>query len=179
MIVGDSIVFSGTCRGCTNIVLTLSGPGAYAGGVVLDTVRTDSLNAWSYTWNPGAKVQSGSYTIVVRDSTGTLTDRKDFVVIGNGEVSVIPSRYAVGSGDTLTFSGRCTTGARNVQLVLFGPERFATGANLGTYSVTADNTWSYRFTVDSTMPTGVYTIYVSDLPKTGSGSAQFTIGYTS
>jgi uncharacterized protein YfaS (alpha-2-macroglobulin family) len=179
MIVGDSIVFSGTCAGCTNIVLILSGPGYYSNGVALDTVKTDSINAWSYNWNPGSKVQSGTYTIVVKDAAGTATDRKDFRVIGNGKVTVIPSSYSAGPGDTITFSGMCTTGARNVQLDLTGPERFSTGVNLGMVSVTADNTWSYKYKLDSTMPTGTYTIYVSDVPKTGSGNSQFTIGYTS
>ncbi len=179
MIIGDSIVFSGTCTGCTNIVLTLYGPGYYSDGVVLDTVRTNSINAWTYTWNPGTKVQSGTFTIVVRDAAGTVSDRKDFRAIGNGVVSVVPSSYAASPGNSITFSGRCTTGARNVRLVLYGPDRFSTGVDLGTFSVTADNTWSYRSKLESTMPTGTYTASVSDVPKTTSGSAQFTIGYAS
>jgi hypothetical protein len=179
MVVGDTIMFYGTCTNCKSVVVMVYGPGVYADGVVLDTVTTNSINAWSYTWNPGTKVQSGTFTVVAKDSAGTGIDRKEFRIIGNGDVSVIPSSYAADSGDVITFSGMCTTGARNVQLVLSGPERFSSGVDLGTASVTAQNTWSYRFTIDSTMPTGIYTISVSDVPSTGSGSSQFTVGFTS
>lgn len=177
MIIGDSIIFSGTCTGCKNIVLTLYGPGFYTDGVVLDTVRIDSINAWTYTWNPGTKLQSGTFTIVVSDAAGTVSDRKEFRAIGNGVVTVIPSSYAASPGDSISFSGRCTTGARNVRLVLYGPDRFSTGVDLGTFSVTADNTWSYRTRLESTMPVGTYTASASDVPKTTSGSSRFTVGY--
>lgn len=179
MIIGDSIIFSGTCNGCRSIILTLYGPGAYKDGVVLTTVQTGALNSWSYTWNPGTKPQSGTYTIMAKDSAGAATARKDFKAIGNGMVTVIPSRYAVATGDTVTFSGQCTTGAGSVRLVLLGPDRLATGLELGTISVTADNRWSYQYRVESGLPTGTYTIYVSDVPKTTSASNQFTVGYTS
>lgn len=179
MVVGDSIVFSGTCTGCTNIALSLFGPGYYSGGVVLDTVKTDSINAWSYTWNPGTKIQSGTFTIVAKDAAGVATDRKDFRVIGNGEVTVIPSKYAASPGDTVTLSGRCSTGAGNVRLVMYGPGRYSSGVDIGLMSVNADNSWSYRYKLESTMPTGVYTASVSDVPNTGSGSAQFTVGFAS
>lgn len=177
MIVGDSMIFSGTNTGSNKVILTLYGPGYYANGIVLDEIQTDTINAWTFTWNPGTKILSGTFTIVASDSTGTVSDRKEFKVIGNGVVSVIPSSYAVVRGNTLTFSGQCTTGAPNIQLVLFGPDRFSSGVDLGTYSVTADNTWNFIYKLDNTMPTGQYTIYASDVPKTTSGSSGFTVGY--
>ena len=61
---------------------------------------------------------------------------------------------------------------------LYGPDRFSSGVELGTFSVLADKTWSFRYTLDTTMPTGIYTIYVYDVPKTASGRTQFTVGYT-
>jgi len=179
MIVGDSNVFSGTATGMNNVALILYGPGYYANGIALGQVKVTADAAWSYTWNPGTAIQSGTYTIIASDAGTTVSDRVRFAVIGNGIVSVIPSSYAVGKGDTVTLSGRCTTGAPNVNLYLLGPERFASGVDLGTFSVMADQTWSFRYTTDSSMPTGVYTIYASDVPKTTSGSSQFTIGYAS
>ena len=179
MIVGDTNTFSGTATGTSSVILTLFGPGYYTDGIVLDQVKPGAADAWSYRWNPGAAIQSGTYTIVVSDAGKTVSDRSQFTAIGDGVVSVSPSSYAIGRGDSLTLSGRCSTGAPNVNLVLFGPERFASGVDLGTYSVMADETWSFRFTADSTMPTGVYTVYASDVPKTTSGSSQFTIGFAS
>jgi hypothetical protein len=178
MVVGDSNTFSGTATGTGSVTLTIFGPGYYANGLVLDSqVKPDSLDDWSYLWNPGTKIQSGTYTIVVSDAGKTVSDRAGFTVIGNGIVTVSSTRYSVLPGEFLTFSGMCTTGARNVQLTLSGPGRFSTGVDLGTNSLTADNTWSYRYTVDNAAPAGVYTIYVNDVPKTTSGSSQFTVHY--
>jgi hypothetical protein len=179
MIIGDSNISSGTAAGTGSVTLTLFGPGYYARGIVLDKVKPDRVSAWSYTWNPGTKIQSGTYTVVAENQEKTATQRATFSAIGNGLVSVAPSSYAVASGDTVTLSGRCTTGAPEVSLVLVGPDRFSSGVDLGTFSVTADQTWSFRYTTDSTMPAGIYTIYASDVPKTTSGSSQFTIGYAS
>jgi hypothetical protein len=78
----------------------------------------------------------------------------------------------------MTFSGQCTTGAQNVLLQLYGPGLYTNGKELGPFSVMADKTWSFKINLDSTMPTGVYTMYVYDVPKTSSGSTQFTIGYS-
>ena len=169
MIIGDTNTFSGTATGTGSVTLTLFGPGYYANGIVLEQVKPDSVNEWSYTWNPGTAIQSGTYTIVADDAGKTVSDRVQFTAIGDGVVTVTPSSYAVGTGETLTLSGRCTTGARNVEIVLFGPERFASGVDLGTIPVTADKTWSFRYTTDSTMPAGIYTIYASDVPKTAHG----------
>jgi PEGA domain len=179
MIVGDANTFSGTATGTSSVILTLFGPGYYADGIVLDQLKPGTADEWSYTWNPGAAIQSGIYTVVVSDAGKTVSDRIQFTVIGDGIVTVSPSSYAIDRGESLTLSGRCSTGAPSVNLVLFGPDRFSSGVDLGTYSVMADETWSFRFTADSTIPTGIYTIYVSDVPKTTSGSSQFTIGYAS
>lgn len=179
MIIGDANTFSGTATGTSSVFLTLYGPGYYTNGAVLYQVTPDAINAWSYTWNPGTKIQSGTYTIVASDAGKTVSDRATFTAIGNGIVTVTPNSYTVGKGDPLIFSGRCTTGAPTVRLVLVGPDRFDSGVTLGTVSVTADQTWSYRYTTDSSMPTGIYTIYASDVPETTSGSSQFTIGFNS
>jgi hypothetical protein len=179
MIVKDSNIFSGTATGTSSVSLTLYGPGYYTNGIVLIQVKPNAANMWTYTWNPGSKIQSGTYTIIVDDMEKTVSDQAKFTVIGDGVVTVSPSSYAVSNGDTVTFSGRCTTGAPNVRLKLFGPERFTSEGDLGTISVTADQTWKFRYTIDSTMPTGIYTIYVSDVPETTTGSSQFTIGYAS
>ena len=179
MVVGDSNTFSGITTGTSSVTLTLFGPGIYANGVVLDQVKPDSVNEWSYTWNPGTAIQSGTYTIVVSDAVKTVSDRIRFTVIGNGEVTVTSSRYSVVQGDYLTFSGICTTGATNVHLILSGPGRFSTGVDLGTYPLTADKTWSFRYTLDKTVPVGTYTIYVNDVPKTAFDSSEFTVWYDS
>jgi hypothetical protein len=179
IIVGDSVVFSGTATGTSSVILTLFGPGSYENGITLDQVRVGADNAWSYTWNPGTKIRSGTYTIVAKSLGKTVSAQKDFTVIGNGDVSVTPSSYAIGQGETVTFSGRCTTGAPSVQLTVFGPERFASGVVLGSVSVTGDQTWSFRYKTDLTMPAGIYTVYVSDVPQTATGSSQFTIGFAS
>jgi hypothetical protein len=179
MIVGDSNIFSGTATGMNNVALILYGPGYYANGIALGQVKVTANDAWSYTWNPGTAIQSGTYTIIASDAGTTVSDRVQFKVIGDGIVTVTPSNYALGRGDTVTLSGRCTTGAPEISLVLVGPERYTGGVDLGTFTVTAEQTWSFRYTTDSTMPTGVYTIYASDVPKTTSGSSQFTIGYAS
>ncbi len=179
MVIGDSNIFSGTASGMSSVTVTLFGPGYYTNGIVLDQVKPDANNKWSYTWNPGTKIQSGTYTIVASDVRKTVSDRATFTTIGNGLVSVTPSNYAVTSGETFTLSGRCTSGAPNVRVVLFGPDKFASGVDLGSFPVMTDQTWSMRYTTDLTMPPGVYSVYVSDVPQTTTGSTQFTIGFAS
>lgn len=178
-IVGDSVTFSGTATGTDSITLILYGPGKYQDGIILDTVKPGPSEDWRFTWNPGDAIRSGTYTIIARNAEETLSDRADFTAIGNGVVTVTPGSYAVIKGETVLLSGRCTTNAPSVRLVLFGPERFGSGVDLGTISVMGDQTWSYRYVTDLTMPTGIYTAYVSDVPKTASGTTQFTIGYAS
>jgi hypothetical protein len=178
MVIGGSNLFSGTCVGCNKVLLTLYGPGYYAQGVSLDSQKTNSADAWSYTWNPGYTIQSGWYTLVVEDVNKTTSDRVEFSIVGGGEVSISSNSYSAVRGDTLRLSGRCTTGAQNVLLVLYGPERFSGGIELGSVSVTADKTWNFRYNLDSAMPTGLYTIYVYDIPKTASSTIQFTVSPT-
>jgi len=179
MVIGDSMTFSGTAAGTGGVLLKIFGPGAYTYGVTLDTVKPDSVNAWSYTWNPGTKLMAGSYIIIAYDAAQTVSGRATFRAIGNGVVSVHPSSYAVIRGGTVIFSGQCTTGAPSVRVVLSGPDRYSGGLDLGSFPVNADNTWSLRYTTDISMPVGVYSVYVSDIPQTTTGSAQFTIGFAS
>jgi hypothetical protein len=178
MIIGESEVFSGICTSCNKVLLTLFGPGYYNEGISLEAQKTNSADAWSYMWNPGYSIQSGSYTLVVEDAQKTTSDRVEFSVVGGGIVSIASNSYSAVRGDTLRLSGRCTTGAQNVMLVLYGPDRFSGGVNLGTVSVTADKNWNFRYTLDSAMPTGLYTIYVYDIPQTASSTIQFTVRAT-
>jgi hypothetical protein len=179
MIIGNSQTFSGTCTGCSGINLVLFGPGIYTNGVQLAQVNPDQIGSWKYTWNPGSSVLSGTYTLVATDRLQTSTDRTQFSVIGGGIVSVTSSSYSASSGTILTFSGQCTTGAQDVQLVLSGPDRFSSGVTLGSVSVMADKSWRFKYTIDTTMPSGVYTLTVYDDPRTTSGTTQFTVGFTS
>ena len=179
MVLGDSNLFSGTAVGTNSVLLTLYGPGKYSEGVSLVQQNVDGLGRWSYTWNPGSSAQSGLYTMIVSDSWKTTSERIEFTVIGGGIVSISTSSYAAAPGGSVTFSGQCTTGAQNVMLGLYGPGQFAGGREFGPISVSADKTWSFPMTLDATMPTGYYTMYVYDLPKTASGNVQFSVGYTS
>ena len=175
MILGESEVFSGTCTGCNKVLLTLYGPGYYLQGIPLEPQKTNSAAAWSYTWNPGYSLQSGQYSLVAEDDQKTASDRVEFSVIGGGIVSISSNSYSAVRGDTLRFSGRCTTGAPKVLVVLYGPERYSGGVELGTVSVSADDTWSLRYTLDSAAPTGLYSVNVNDIPQTASSSIQFTV----
>jgi hypothetical protein len=177
MIIGDSNLFSGTSAGTSSILLTLFGPGYYSNGVRLAELKTNSAGTWSYTWNPGTSIQSGSYTLIVSDIQKITSDSISFSAVGGGEVTISANIYSVAKGDSITFSGRCTSGAPTVLLTLYGPDRFSSGVELGSLSVMADKTWNFRYTLDSTMPTGIYTMNVYDLPKTTSGSMQFTVGF--
>ena len=177
MIIGDSNIFSGTAYGTNTVLLTIYGPGTYKNGVSLVQQNVNELGNWNYIWNPGSSIESGSYTMIVSDPWKTTSEKTEFTVIGGGVVSVSPSTYSAATGTSITFSGQCTTGAQSVLLALYGPGLYTNGKELGPFSVTADKTWSFTVTLDSTMPTGVYTMYVYDVPKTSSGNTQFTIGY--
>jgi hypothetical protein len=179
MTVGDSIVISGTCVGCDNVLLTIYGPGKYANGVSVIPQNVNYAGSWSYIWNPGQSIQSGAYIFVAENPQKTTSGRVEFSVVGGGAVSITSNRYSIAKGDTLTFSGLCTTGAQNVLLVLYGPDKYSGGSELGAISVMGDKTWSFKYTLDASAPTGVYTMYVYDIPKTTSSSTQFTVGYAS
>jgi hypothetical protein len=179
MVIGDSNLFSGRASGTDRVLLTLYGPGKYSNGVSLVQQNVDGLGNWNYLWNPGSSVQAGSYIMIVSDPWKTVSERTEFTVMGGGLVSISPSTYSAATGESVTFSGQCTTGAQNVLLVLSGPGQFASGRELGPVSVTAEKTWNFKLTLDATMPTGTYTVYVYDVPKTASGNTQFTVGYAS
>jgi hypothetical protein len=179
MIIGESNLFSGTCFGSDSVELKMYGPGYYSQGVVLTQVRPDAMGTWVYTWNPGSSLLSGYYTMEASDKEKTTSDSVVFSVIGGGVVSVTSSTFSAAKGETVTFSGQCTSGAQNVMLVLFGPGQYAGGVTLGTFPVLADRSWNFKMALDSTMPTGVYTMYVYDVPKTSSGNVQFTVGFAS
>jgi len=177
MIIGESNLFSGTCTGSDSVVLKLYGSGFYSKGVVLDQVKPNSLGSWSYTWNPGTSLLSGLYTLEVSDAQKTTADSAAFSVFGGGVVSITSSTFSAVNGETVTFSGQCTSGAQNVNLVLAGPGQFAGGVDYGTFPVLADKSWNFKVTLDNTMPTGQYVMYVNDVPKTSSGYVQFTVGF--
>jgi len=177
MIIGESNLFSGTCIGSDSVELKIYGPGYYSKGVVLTQVRPDSMGTWGYTWNPGSSLLSGYYTMEVSDKEKTTSDSVVFSVIGGGVVSITSSTFSAANGETVTFSGQCTSGAQNVNLVLAGPGQFAGGVDYGTFPVLADKSWNFQVTLDNTMPTGQYVMYVNDVPKTSSGYVQFTVGF--
>jgi len=177
MVIGDSQVFSGTATGTSYVLVTVYGTGKYTNGIQLDNPSVNELGAWKYTWNPGSSVLPGTYTVIVTDLNNQVSERKQFSVVGGGTLSITTNSYAAGKGDTLRFTGICTTGAPNVQLVLYGPGNYAGGVTLGTISVQANKNWEFRYTTDATMPTGDYTMYVYDVPKTSSSTVKFTVGY--
>jgi len=179
IIIGESVTFSGIATGTDRVDLMVIGPGKYANGVALDPVKPGVADDWSSTWNPGTKIQSGTYTLIVNDAGKTVSRRASFTVTGDGVVSVSPNSYAIVTGETVVLSGRCTTGAPTVRVVLSGPGRFGGGVDIGNVAVAADQTWSMRYTTDLSMPAGVYSVYVSDVPQSTTGSAQFTIGFAS
>jgi hypothetical protein len=177
IIIGDTVTFSGAAAGTDRVDLTIIGPGRYENGVALDPVKPGVAGDWSFLWNPGSKIQSGTYTIVATDAGRTITRRATFRAIGGGVVSVSPNSYAVATGESVIFSGRCTTGAPTVKVILSGPGRFGGGVEIGNVPVLADQTWSMKYTTDLSMPTGVYSVYVSDIPQSTTGSTQFTLGF--
>ena len=73
--------------------------GKYANGVALESVKPGVADDWSSTWNPGTKIQSGTYTLIVNDAGKTVSRRASFTVTGDGVVSVSPNGYAIVTGD--------------------------------------------------------------------------------
>lgn len=175
LIVGNSQIFYGTGTPGENVLLTLYGPGKYANGVQLIQAAVGGDGTWSYTWNPGSSVQSGSYLMVVEDTQRTVSARASFSVIGGGLVTVATSRATYTLGDPITFSGRCTTGAKSVILTLYGPGQFMNGVSLGSQAINPDGSWSYKYLTSYAMSVGSYSISVQDAQQTASGSASFSI----
>lgn len=178
MLIGDSNTFTGTASGTRNIIVTIYGSGIFASGSSSLPKDVDAFGNWAYVWNPGSKILPGTYRATATDPDKKTLAQAEFEVIGNGEVTVVPSTYSASRGGTVQFSGLCTTNAPEVELVLYGPDRYAGGIRLGTVSVQANDNWVFSYTLDNTVPTGTYTMKAYDVPKTTSGTAQFTVGYT-
>jgi hypothetical protein len=175
MIIGNSQMFSGTGTPGENVLLVLFGPGRYVDGIEIIQANVKSDGHWTYLWNPGYSLQSGSYTLVVSDAAKTMTARAGFSIVGGGLVSVTTGRFNYAIGDPVAISGMCTTGDRSVVLTLYGPQQFTNGVDLGTQTVNADNSWSYRYMTSYGMPVGMYTLSVRDAQGTTSGTASFLI----
>lgn len=175
MTIGSTQTFSGTCTGSDMVILMLYGPGAYTNGKEIARVAVGVDNTWKYVWNPGNAIMSGSYTMIAYDRQRAVSDQTTFSVVGGGTVSVVTPNSVVAQGNTASFSGLCTTGAKSVTLTLYGPGQFVNGVDLATLPLAADNTWSYRYTFDLTKPLGTYTISVRDAQNTASASTSFTL----
>ncbi|MFA4877102.1 MAG: PEGA domain-containing protein [Methanoregula sp.] len=178
MVTGDSVTFSGSAAGCNQVLLTMTGPGAYLKGMPIQSIpNVNSAGEWTYLWNPGTGIMPGTYTMTVSDPYKTVSSSVPVKVTGNGQLSITANNFAAAQGNTVWFSGLCTTGSQNVQLVLYGPGQYSGGVVLGTVSVLADKNWNFPFTIDLSTPTGYYTMYVYDIPKTATSSVQFSVGY--
>ena len=104
----DSQTFYGTCTGSDTVILMLYGPGAYTNGIVVAMPSVGVDNSWSYTWNPGYSLMSGTYVMIAYDKQEIASDKAIFSVVGGGRVSITTSNYVIGQGDTVTYSGLCT-----------------------------------------------------------------------
>ena len=175
MIIGSSQTFYGTCTGSDTVILMLYGPGAYTNGIVVAMPSVGVDNSWSYTWNPGYSLMSGSYVMIAYDKQKTTSDKAVFSVVGGGTVSIVTSNYVVSQGATVTYSGLCTTGAKSVSLTLFGPGQYSNGLDVATLTLNADNTWSYKYKFDLTKPQGSYIMTVHDAQNTASDSVAITL----
>jgi hypothetical protein len=175
MIIGTSQTFYGTCTGSNAVILMLYGPGAYTNGVLVAQPSVGADNSWSYTWNPGYSLMSGSYTMIAYDKQKTTSDKAVFSVVGGGTVAITTSNYVITQGDTATYSGLCTTGAKTVTLTLYGPGQYANGVDIATLPLNPDNTWSYKYRFDMAKPLGSYTMSVRDAQNTASDSVAITL----
>ena len=175
MTIGSTQTFSGTCAGSDTVLLVLYGPGAYANGMQIAQVPVSAVNTWSYVWNPGNRVISGTYTMIAFDKEKISSATATFSVVGGGLVSIISSSTVVTQGDTVTYSGLCTTGANSVILTLYGPGQFSGGVQVATLSLNADNTYSYKYTFDLSRPVGSYTMVVNDQQNTASASVTISL----
>jgi hypothetical protein len=175
MIIGSSQTFYGTCTGSKTVILMLYGPGAYTNGVKVAEPSVGADNSWVYTWNPGYSLMSGSYVMIAYDKQKIASDKALFSVVGGGTVSIATSNYVISQGDTVTYSGLCTSGAKSVSLTLYGPGQYANGVNLATLTLNADKTWTYKYKFDMAKPLGSYTMSVHDAQNTGSDSVAITL----
>ena len=175
MIIGSSQTFYGTCTGSKTVILMLYGPGAYTNGVKVAEPSVGVDNSWSYTWNPGYSVMSGSYVMIAYDKQKITSDKALFSVVGGGTVSITTNNYVISQGDTVTYSGLCTSGAKTVTLTLYGPGQYANGVDLATLTLNADKTWTYKYKFDMAKPLGSYTMSVHDAQNTASDSVAITL----
>ncbi len=175
MTIGSTQTFSGTCTGSDTVILVLFGPGAYTNGMQIAQVPVTAINTWSYTWNPGNRIISGTYTMIAFDKTKTASATATFSIVGGGSVSIVSSSSIVPQGGTVTYTGLCTTGANSVTLTLYGPGQFSGGVQIATLTLNADDTYSYKYTFDLSRPIGSYTMMVSDQQHTASASATISL----
>jgi len=173
MTIGSLQTFSGTCTGSGSVILVLYGPGTYINGVEIAQVPVSASNSWSYTWNPGTSVLSGSYSIVAYSSQKITSATAAFSIVGGGQVTIIatpPSTYA---GRSVTFSGLCTTGATSVSLTLYPPHQNA--EFVATLPLDANNGWSYQYQFAVSRPSGTYTMVATDAQNTATSSVVVTL----
>jgi len=115
--------------------------------------------------------------MIASDKAKTTSDKVTFSVVGGGTIGITASNFVVSQGDTVTFSGLCTTGAKSVTLTLYGPGQYANGAEIATLPLNADNSWSYKYTFDLSKPLGSYTMTVEDAQNTASSSVAITLNH--
>ncbi len=170
LVIGGKILFSGTCKGSNGVILMLYGPGIYTNGVKVAEPSVGTDNSWSYTWNPGTSIMNGAYTMIAYDKQKQASDKVSFTAVGGGSITIGVASASIPQGNTASFSGLCTSGAKTVRLTLYGPGQYSNGVDVATLPLNADNTWNYKFTFDLAKPMGTYTMYVHDAQNTGSAS---------
>jgi len=175
MIIGSSQTFYGTCTGSKTVILMLYGPGVYTNGVKVAEPSVGVDNSWVYTWNPGYSLISGSYFVIAYDKEKTVSDKTLFSVVGGGTVGIATTSSVAYQGDTVKYSGLCTTGAKSITLTLSGPGQFSNGVNVATLPLNADNTWTFKYKFDQTSPIGTYTMTVRDAQNTATDSVAITL----
>jgi hypothetical protein len=170
LVIGGKLLFSGTCKGSNSVILMLYGPGIYTNGVKVAEPSVGTDNSWSYTWNPGTSIMNGEYTMIAYDKQKLASDKVSFTAVGGGSITIGVASATIPQGNTASFSGLCTSGAKTVRLTLYGPGQYSNGVDVVTLPLNADNTWNYKFTFDLAKPMGTYTMYVHDAQNTGSAS---------
>jgi hypothetical protein len=173
MTVGSLQTFSGTCTGSGSVILVMYGPGSYINGAEIAQVPVSATNTWSYTWNPGNSVISGSYSIVAYSSQKITSASAAFSIVGGGQVSIIATPPTTYAGRTVTFSGLCTTGATSVSLTLYPPHQVP--EFVATLPLNSNNGWSYQYQFALSRPAGTYTMVVTDAQNTATSSVVVTL----
>jgi hypothetical protein len=113
--------------------------------------------------------------MIAYDKQKIASDKALFSVVGGGTVGISTNNYVVSQGDTVTYSGLCTTGAKTVTLTLYGPGQYTNGVDVATLPLNPDNTWSYKYKFDMAKPLGSYTMSVRDAQNTAFGSVAITL----